>query len=211
LLGRFVVLEGPDGSGKSTVARELARLLAAQGETTVLTREPGGTELGKVIRELLLDRHFDRHPFTELLLMCADRAEHVRTVIVPALERGDWVISDRYAGSTRAYQGAGLGLDRNYVEQCIQIATGGIEPDLTLLLDVASDVARLRRQTRTQGQNDIDQRSVEFHERVRAAFLDQARTHPESWVVIDAAQSLDQVTTQVRSAVLGLKAAKALP
>jgi dTMP kinase len=210
LRGRFVVLEGPDGSGKSTVARELAGFLAAQGESTVLTREPGGTELGKVIRELLLDRHFDRHPVTELLLMCADRAEHVRTVIVPALERGDWVISDRYAGSTRAYQGAGLGLDRNYVEQCIQIATEGIEPDLTLLLDVASDVARLRRQTRTQGQNDIDQRSVEFHERVRAAFLAQARSHPESWVVIDAAQSLDQVTAQVRSAVLGWKATKAL-
>jgi len=207
--GLFVVLEGPDGSGKSTVANELASRLAAEGESIVLTREPGGTEMGQAIRQILLDRDIERDPVTELLLMCADRAEHVRSVIGPALERGACVISDRYAGSTRAYQGAGSGLNPDLVEQCIHIATDGLEPDLTVLLDIETDIGQIRRQQRPSAQNDIDRRSVEFHERVREGFLEQARLHTERWVVLDASGPVDRVVADVFRAVRAVKLAKA--
>jgi dTMP kinase len=163
----------------------------------MLTREPGGTEIGQSIRQILLDRNLDRDPVTELLLMCADRAEHVRSVLRPALERGEFVISDRYASSTRAYQGAGLGLNSDLVERAIGLATGGLEPDLTVLLDIDSAAAQNRRQQRSSAQNDIDRRSVEFHERVRAGFLEQARSHPEKWAVVDASRPLDEELAEV--------------
>lgn len=206
--GVFIALEGLDGSGKSTVAEGLARYVDTMGMATVLTREPGGTEFGRAIRHLLLDRSLERQPITELLMMCADRAEHVQSVIQPALARGNVVITDRYAASTRAYQGAGLGVDAELVERAIWIATGGLEPDLTLLLDVDVDVAQKRRHARPDAQNDIDRRSLEFHERVRAGFLVQAMRHPQTWVIVNASQSTDAVVADAMEAIGALVASK---
>ena len=207
--GLFVAFEGPDGSGKSTAASIVGDQLTAAGISVLLTREPGGTELGRGVRQLLLDRNLPRQPITELLMMCADRAEHVRSVIQPALVRGDCVISDRFAASTRAYQGAGLGIDPDVVEHAIQIATSGLEPDLTVLFDIDPETAQRRRAGRPNAQNDIDRRSVGFHERVREGFLAQARAHRDRWVVIDAAQSLDAVVDHALKAAMSSISSKA--
>jgi dTMP kinase len=209
MTGVFIAFEGPDGSGKSTVARLVSERLGTHGVKVVLTREPGGTPLGQGIRQLLLEGNLERGPITELLMMCADRAEHVRSVVLPALARGECVITDRYSGSTRAYQGAGLGIEPDLVEQAIQIATGGLEPELTVLFDIDTETGRTRRLGRPDGQNDIDRRSVEFHERVREGFLAQAHAHQDRWVVIDAAQPLDDVVTQALEAVQLARSARA--
>ena len=199
--GTFIAFEGADGSGKSTVAGHVAASLEAAGVPVTLTREPGGTEVGRHLRRILLESELSCDPVTELLLMCADRAEHVRSVILPALGRGTCVLSDRYAASTRAYQGAGLGIDVASVEAAIEVATGGLTPDLNVLFDVPSEVALERRQRRNGDQNEIDRRSVQFHERVRADFLAQARSHPREWIVIDASQPLAVVIGQAMSAI----------
>lgn len=199
--GIFIALEGLDGSGKSTVAEGLKSHFASLGQAVVLTREPGGTAFGRGIRQLLLDSEIEREPITELLMMCADRAEHVRTVIRPALDRGQLLIADRYAASTRAYQGAGLGVDPEVVEQAIRISTGGLEPDLTLLLDLEPAVARDRRQLRRDAQNDIDRRSVEFHERVRTGFQEQATRNPGTWIIVDASQPAPAVVAESIEAI----------
>lgn len=199
--GVLIAFEGPDGSGKSTVAQHVAEQLVREGVNLVLTREPGGTELGKHVRRILLETDVSWDPVTELLLMCADRAEHVRSIVRPALESGASVITDRYAGSTRAYQGAGLGIDATIVERAIQIATDGLEPHLTLLLDVESAIALERRLQRPDTENEIDRRSVEYHERVRESFLVQARRNPNTWLVLDAAQPLAEVAEHATRAI----------
>jgi len=193
--GVFIAFEGIDGSGKSTAARAVADHLRARGLDVVLTREPGGTELGREIRAILLEGQNQLAPGTELLLMCADRAEHVATVIRPALNAGAIVISDRYAGSTRAYQGYGLGLDMSSVNTAIEIATGGLCPDLTILFDLDPELAHERRSGDAGQLNLLDVRDFDYRTRVREGFLKLAQAS-ERWRVVDASQPLDIVAAQ---------------
>jgi len=198
--GVFIAFEGIDGSGKSTAARSVAEQLRARGLDVVLTREPGGTEPGRQIRALLLESDHGLAPETELLLMCADRAEHVATVIRPALGAGAIVVSDRYAGSTRAYQGYGLGLNTSIVDAAIRIATGGLCPDLTILFDLEPEVAHSRRSGEAEQLNQLDVRDLEYRTRVRDGFLKLAQAS-ERWRVVDASQPLNLVIRELLALV----------
>jgi dTMP kinase len=187
----FITFEGPEGGGKSTQARLLAERLQTSGYPVVLTREPGGTPAGKAIRAIWDDpQRSDLLPITDLLLLCADRAQHVGSLIRPALERGEIVISDRYADSTRAYQGYGSGVDVEMMETLLQAATGGLTPDLTLLLDIPAAEGLARRHSASKSGADpldrLDQRSLEYHERVHAGYLKLAAQEPARWVTLDA-------------------------
>ncbi len=189
-MGYFITFEGPEGGGKSTQARLLAARLRAAGHAVTLTREPGGTPAGKAIRAIWDDpAHSDLLPITDLLLICADRAQHVGALMRPALERGEIVISDRYADSTRAYQGYGSGLDFSTLETLLQIATGGLTPDLTILLDLPAAEGLARRHAASKAgtaQLDrLDQRSLEYHQRVQAGYLELAAREPARWVTLD--------------------------
>jgi dTMP kinase len=191
MIGYFITFEGPEGGGKSTQARLLAERLRAAGYPVTLTREPGGTPAGKAMRAIWDDpAHSDLLPITDLLLICADRAQHVGSLIRPALARGEIVISDRYADSTRAYQGYGSGIDFATLETLLQFATGGLAPDLTLLLDIPAAEGLARRHSASQaGANPLDrldQRSLEYHERVRDGYLKLAAQDPARWVTLDA-------------------------
>ncbi len=193
MTGYFITFEGPEGGGKSTQARLLAERLRAAGYPVTLTREPGGTPAGEAIRAIWDDpARSDLLPITDLLLLCAGRAQHVGALIRPALERGEIVISDRYADSTRAYQGYGSGLDFATIETLLQIATGGLTPDLTILLDIPAAEGLARRHSASQaGSNPLDrldQRSLEYHQRVHAGYLQLAAQEPERWVIFDACE-----------------------
>lgn len=198
--GLFIAFEGLDGSGKSTVLKRVAEELRQTGLLPVVTREPGGTSLGLAIRELLLGQDHRPAARTELLLMCADRAEHVATVISPALDDGEVVLSDRYAASTRAYQGGGLQLPADEIESAIQAATGGLEPDLYVLFDVDPLVGNARRSADPPSINALDQRTLAFKQRVRATYLKLADTESH-WIVVDANQPTEAVTSQVMEIV----------
>ena len=193
--GVFIALEGIDGSGKSTIARAVADQLRARSLDVVLTREPGGTRPGREIRAILLEGQDRLAPETELLLMCADRAEHVAAVIRPALNAGAIVISDRYAGSTRAYQGYGLGLEMTSVNTAIDIATSGLRPNLTILFDLDPELAHERRSGDAGQLNLLDVRDLAYRTRVREGFLKLAQAS-ERWRVVDASQPLDIVAAK---------------
>ena len=198
--GSFIVLEGGEGSGKSRLQQSLADRLTAEGPGVVTTREPGGTPLGERIRELLLaDRSVD-DPLAELLLFEAARAHLVQDVIRPNLEDGALVLCDRFDASSIAYQSAGRGLARDLVERANDIATGGLTPDLTLVLDLPVEQG-LARRSAGGGENAFDREDIAFHERVRAAYLDLARTSPDKWRVIDACQPFDAVLDATHVAV----------
>jgi dTMP kinase len=189
--GRFIVMEGIDGSGKSTQVQSLATSLGA-----LLTSEPGGTPLGRQLRSLLLEPHrADPSMRTEALLMAADRAEHVARVIEPALASGRWVVSDRFAASTLAYQGHGRGMDLDELRRITRFASGGLEPDLQVLLDLPVTLARQRMCDAADRMEDLGE---EFFDRVRAGYMSLARSDPDHWVVIDS--SSDEAT--VRGLVL---------
>ncbi|QSX78245.1 dTMP kinase [Agrilutibacter solisilvae] len=193
---RFVTLEGGEGAGKSTTLAALRDYLRARDQEVVTTREPGGTALAEQIRALLLDPHHEPPaPETELLLMFAARAQHVREVILPALERGAWVISDRFTDSSYAYQGGGRGLDAGFIEQLEQRVVG-IQPALTLLLDIGVVHGRERARGRDLPPDRIERERDEFFERVRDAFLERAAQEPGRFRVIDATQSIATVATQ---------------
>ncbi len=194
--GLFIAFEGLDGSGKSTVLKRVAEEIADPETPVIVTREPGGTPLGLAIRELLLGQNHRPTARAELLLMCADRAEHVSTVIQPALDAGQVVLSDRFAASTRAYQGGGLGLPSGDVEAAIAAATGGLEPDLYVLFDVDPEVGNSRRSRNPATVNALDQRTLEFKQSVRATYLSMADGNAR-WAVVDANQPLDEVINQV--------------
>ena len=198
--GRFIVLEGGEGAGKSSVQQALGERLRADGRNVLLTREPGGTPLGEDIRAILLAERSLDDPLAELLLFEAARAHLVRTVIRPALERGDWVVCDRFAASSVAYQGFGRGLGRDLVERANAVATGGLEPDVTLLLDLPVDEGLSRRQGEG-ARNHFDHEQRAFHEQVRAGYLELARGDPARWVVIDASQPLNAVIERAYKAV----------
>ena len=193
---RFVTLEGGDGAGKSTALAALRQFLVSRGFDVVSTREPGGTVLAEQIRGLLLDtQHEPPTPETELLLMFAARAQHVREVILPALERGAWVISDRFTDSSYAYQGAGRGLDAAFISD-LEHSVVGIEPALTLLLDIGVAHGRERSRGRDLHPDRIERERDEFFERVRQGFLDRARAHPGRIRVVDATQPIEAVAAQ---------------
>jgi dTMP kinase len=189
---RFITLEGGEGAGKTTVIQALRAALEAMGEEVVCTREPGGTPLAEQIRGLLLDpRHEPPAPETELLLMFAARAQHVRETILPALRRGAWVISDRFTDASYAYQGGGRGLDAGLIGE-LEERFVGIVPGLTLLLDVPVAVGLQR--ARRRGEADrIEAEDVVFFERVREAYRARAKAEPQRFRLIDATRPADVV------------------
>jgi dTMP kinase len=185
---RLVTLEGGEGAGKSTVLHALRDALAATGADVVCTREPGGTPLAERIRELLLDPHHEpASPQAELLLMFASRAQHVRETILPALQRGAWVLCDRFTDSSHAYQGGGRGLDPALIAM-LEREVVGIRPGLTLLLDVGVDEGRQRARGRDLVPDRIERERDEFFERVRAAYLARAAAEPDRIRVLDASR-----------------------
>ncbi len=190
---RLITLEGGEGAGKSTVLAALRDALLADGCEVVSTREPGGTPLAERIRELLLDpSHETASPETELLLMFAARAQHVAERILPALRRGAWVISDRFTDSSHAYQGAGRGLDGAFIDE-LERRVVGIEPGLTLLLDLGIAHGRERTRGRDLLPDRIERERDEFFERVRSGFLARAAQQPRRFLVIDASPAADHV------------------
>ena len=199
--GRLIAFEGVEGSGKSTQLELLRRLLEERGREVVVTREPGGTPAGERVRALVLDPAVVRHPRAEALLFAAARAELVEAVIRPALERGAVVLCDRYLDSSLAYQGGARGLGRGPVEQVNRFATGGLLPDLVVLLDLdpAAGLAR-----RARDPDRIEAQDLGFHRRVRDAFRDLAAAEPGRFAVVDAAAPVEEVADQIRAAVLGL-------
>jgi dTMP kinase len=201
--GLFIVLEGGEGAGKSSVQRALAARLQGDGRDVVLTREPGGTPLGEKIRALLLESALD-DAVAELLLFEAARAHLVSKVIRPALERGATVICDRYAASSVAYQGWGRELGREIVEVANDVAMQAVTPDLTLLLDVPP-ADGLARRAGQGARNRFDRETVAFHERVRQGFLALAAESPATWVVVDASQPLAGVVERCVQEVLAVR------
>ncbi len=201
--GLFVTFEGVEGSGKSTQARRLAEALRESGVPVTLTREPGGTPLGERLRDILLDLgQSGMLPEAELFLYMASRAEHVAGVIVPALERGDMVIADRYGDASVAYQGGGRELGTGLVESLNEVATRGVKPDVTFLLDLepAAGLSRLSRRG-GGGRDRIESEELAFHERVRSAYLSAAGREPSRFEVIDGGLSEDVIARAVMSRV----------
>jgi dTMP kinase len=206
---RFISFEGGDGSGKSTQLRLLADYLSSQGRACLCTREPGGTNLGRMIRKVLLEvRDESISSQTELFLYLADRAQHIQEVVQPALAGGKIVLCDRFTDSTLAYQGYGRGADLRLLREMNFMAGGGIIPDLTFLLDCPVDLALSRTARRIQAQRSTESREdrfesedVGFHERVRRGFKELARAEPERIRVLDASRSIQEVHEQIRAIV----------
>lgn len=205
--GTFITFEGGEGTGKSTQAARLAAAVSATGREVVLTREPGGTAFAENVRRLVLDAALPRSVLAEALLFAAARADHVDRLIRPALERDAVVISDRFADSTRAYQGAAAGFDPATLRDLERIATGGLMPHLTVILDLPADIglARARRRSAGGGPGDdiFETRDMTFHERLRQGFLAIATAEPGRCAVIDAGGTADEVAERVRAAVTG--------
>lgn len=202
--GRLISFEGPEGGGKSTHVRRLAQRLQARGVTVRTTREPGGTAAGETIRTLLSQpvRGEDLPAEAETLLFCASRAQLCRTVLAPEMARGVWVLCDRFTDSTLAYQGYGRGIELDFLRRLNAFATGGLRPDLTLLLDVPVAVGMARIAARGSGGRDrIESEPADFHERLREGFLELARAEPERFAVIDATQPEEQVAERVWESV----------
>lgn len=197
--GLFITLEGIEGAGKSTVARSICEWLGKRGIGAVLTREPGGTPLAERVRQIVLERGQERLPAaTETLLMFAARGIHVENLIRPALERGDCVVCDRFTDASRAYQGAGRGVDPQWIESLADQVQGGLRPDCTLLLDLPVSVGLERARSRQAGAADrFEAEAQAFFERVRAGYLELARREPKRIHVIDAAVTLAAVERQV--------------
>ncbi|HVS21116.1 MAG TPA: dTMP kinase [Pyrinomonadaceae bacterium] len=204
MAGAFITFEGIDGCGKSTQLRLLASELRVRGIEVVTSREPGGTPLGLKLRAALLDVQEQVHPLTELLVFAADRAQHVRKLLLPALESNHVVLSDRYADATVAYQGAGRGFNPKLIEEIVQLATDGLRPDLTLLFDlsVAESVIRTRRRAASKRTDRLDIEDAEFHTRVRNAYLEIVKAEPARVKVIDARGSVQETHAAVMDIVM---------
>jgi dTMP kinase len=207
--GLFIAFEGGDGAGKSTQAARLAEALQSRGHTVLRTREPGGTPIGEKLRSLVLDHghgHIDAH--TEALIFAASRAAHATQVIRPALERGDIVLTDRYIDSSVAYQGAGRGLGEDAVRSLNEWATSGLQPHLTVLLDVDPAVGRRRRTAGEAAEDRLESEADDFHTRIREAFLQLSRSRPESYLVLPAHHSVGELAEQILKRVESLLAAQ---
>jgi len=203
--GRFISLEGVDGAGKSTHAAWLADAIAARGRRVVRTREPGGTPLGEALRKLLLTEPMTHE--TEALLMFAARNEHIVNVIAPALERGDWVLCDRFTDATYAYQGGGHGVAKEFLRELEARVHAGCHPDVTLLFDVPPDVSRRRLADSARKGRELDRferESAAFFERVRAAYFERANAEPSRFRIVDATRPLPEVRSDLARIVATL-------
>lgn len=199
----FITLEGPDGSGKSSQLQALANWLMEQGYHLYTTREPGGTEIGNQIRTVLHDlENTAMHPRTEILLYLASRAQHVEEIIRPKLDEGMIVLCDRYADSTLAYQGYGHGVDLDILKKLLDFSTGGLYPDLTILLDLDVEKGLNRRKLSGGEWNRLDAFTLAFHQRVRDGYLTLAANEPLRWRKINAAQTFEQVQSELRQVVM---------
>lgn len=202
----FITLEGPEGSGKTSHLPNLVEYLHEKGYTVFPTREPGGTSIGEQIREVLHSlKNAEMNPRTETLLYQAARAQFVEQVVRPRLEAGELVISDRYADSTIAYQGYGHQQDLEQVRALVKYATGGLVPDLSVLLDVDVEIGLARgakRRDRGGEWNRLDAYQLEFHQRVRAGYLAMVKQEPKRWVVVDAGKGWDEVQKQLQTTIL---------
>jgi dTMP kinase len=199
--GLFLTFEGGDGSGKSTQAALLESWLRERGHTVVRTREPGGTDVGDEIREIVLHRRGHIAPRAEALLYAADRAHHISTLVRPALERGEIVLQDRYLDSSVAYQGAGRVLDGIEVRELSLWAAEGLLPDLTVLLDLDVNVGRSRLDDSRTRYDRLEAEAAEFHTRVRDAYLALAAAEPERFLVLDATLPVDELAELIRARV----------
>jgi len=201
--GKFITLEGIDGAGKSTHLAWLKNFLRGRGLTVVVTREPGGTPLGEKLRALLLDSSQAMHPETEALLMFAARREHLDKVILPALERGDWVISDRFTDASFAYQGGGRGLATNRLDDLERWVQGKFQPDLTLYLDVGVELGR-QRVNAIKTADRFEKEQDEFFRRVREAYLQRAHKFPQRIRLIDSNQPLEKVKESLHNIIISI-------
>ena len=200
--GLFITFEGVEGAGKSTQIRRLAASLEEEGVSVLVTREPGGTQISERIRELLLERrHHKMVSTTELLLYAAARSQHVVESIVPALEEGQTVISDRFGDATTAYQGHGRGLDLELINRLNRVATGGLVPDLTIVLDVPVKVGLGRARRRRRRMDRLEIENLEFHQRVREGYLAIAKEEPQRVVVINSQRNPNRVHNEIRELV----------
>lgn len=196
--GVFLALEGGEGSGKSTQAALLVEWLESLGHNVLLTREPGGTEVGKILRHIVLDNDTgELSPRTEALLYAADKAEHVDEVVLPALADGAVVLTDRYVDSTLAYQGAGRNLDISEVEHIARWATSSLRPHLTIVLDIDPAIGHAR----FEGADRIEAEPLEFHQRVRTHFLELAQQDPQHYLVVGGGGTPDEIHAEIRTAV----------
>ncbi len=199
----FITLEGPEGSGKTSHIKPLAEWLAGQGYRVHTAREPGGTSISEQIRAVIHDlKNTEMHPRAETLLYQAARAQIVEQVIRPKLAEGYIVLCDRYADSTLAYQGYGHQQDLDQVRALVRYATGGLTPDLTILLDLDVEVGLKRKMKNVSEWNRLDAYTIEFHRRVRAGYLEMARQEPGRWVVVDACQEWEGVHQQIITLIL---------
>jgi dTMP kinase len=210
--GLFIAFEGGDGAGKSTQAARLAAALESRGHTVLRTREPGGTPVGEKLRSLVLDHgNGDIDAHTEALIFAASRAAHATQVIRPALGRGEIVLTDRYIDSSVAYQGAGRNLGLDAVRSLNEWATSGLQPHLTVLLDVDPRLGRRRRTAGQAAEDRLESEADEFHTRIRDAFLNLAAGRPESYLVLPAQLPVDELAAQILARVDALVAAPAEP
>lgn len=202
--GTFITFEGIDGSGKSTQLRLLAQYLRSQGCELLVTREPGGTPVGLRLRAALLDVQGEVDPLTELLVFAADRAQHVRKVIRPALAKRAVLISDRYADATRAYQGAGRGFSPTLISEIIELATEGLKPDLTVLFDVTVEesIARTTRRSAKNQRDRLDTENADFHERVRQEYLAIAAAEPDRVKLVDTKGTIEATQEDLRALII---------
>jgi dTMP kinase len=206
----FIVFEGLDGSGKSSLMSALEKELVSKQLTVLRTREPGGTELGDQIREMILTKNGSPPtPRTELLLYEASRAQHVDQVIKPALAKNMWVVCDRFAASSVAFQAGGREISEAWVERLNEFATDGLNPDLTILLDLSVSESRRRRNQREslggEAADRIESEADSFHQRVRDSFLQQAGNSPKNWLVLDAGNTPDQLIEKLMQHLRSLK------
>lgn len=201
MTGLFLTLEGGDGSGKSTQSALLAEWLTARGETVVHAREPGGTELGVEIREIVMHRRGYVAPRAEALLYAADRAHNIATVVRPALDRGEVVLQDRYLDSSVAYQGAGRVLSMQEVREVSLWAVEGLLPHLTVLLDLDPTDGRTRLDASRTRYDRLEAEELDFHTRVREAYLELAAAEPERFLVLDAARPVEELQERIRGRV----------
>jgi dTMP kinase len=199
----FITLEGPEGSGKTSHMSPLAEFLRQRGYDVLTTREPGGTAISDQVRSILTRmENKAMNPRTEILLFCAARAQLVDEVIRPHLAQGQVVLSDRYADSTLAYQGYGHGYDREFLRRLLDFATGGLWPDLTVLLDLDSESGLQRKRAAGGEWNRLDDYELSFHQRVRRGYHEMVKNEPERWQVIDASQGYDAVQSALRQLLL---------
>lgn len=205
---QFITFEGGDGTGKSTQLQALEKYLSGRGRSCLSTREPGGTSLGNLIRQVLLE--VGKQPITsptELFLYLADRAQHIQEVVAPALAQGKIVLCDRHTDSTLAYQGYGRGIDVNLLRRLNDMASGGIRPDLTILFDCPVEIALSRTAARqfppgvTHREDRFEREELEFHKRVRAGFLELARAEPKRFHIVDASRSVAEISQEIKNII----------